>query len=146
VSLDTKPALPEEALPPERAVVVAPPEPEPVPKVELAPKVEPAPKVEQPKVEPKVEPKPKAEPKPPPKAAAPAPVEVNLRSKPAGATVSLAGVSVKLPQPKLTLPEGRHTAKVNFADPVAEGVCSVQIVSGGVYTFTQDASGAVICP
>ncbi|MBK7755805.1 MAG: hypothetical protein IPI35_05200 [Deltaproteobacteria bacterium] len=60
--------------------------------------------------------------------------------------MSLAGVSVKLPKPGVTLPEGRHTAKVSFSDPAAEGVCSVQIVPGGVYTFTVDASGAVICP
>ncbi|MBK9647521.1 MAG: protein kinase [Deltaproteobacteria bacterium] len=150
VSLDKKPALPEEALPPERAVVVAPPEPEPVTTAKVEPTPAPAPKVEPPpvtKLEPKTEPKtePKVEPKPAPKAP-PAQVEVNLRSKPAGATVSLAGVSVKLPKPGVTLPEGRHTAKVSFSDPAAEGVCSVQIVPGGVYTFTVDASGAVICP
>jgi hypothetical protein len=73
-------------------------------------------------------------------------VEVNLRSKPAGATVSLAGMSVKLPKPNVSVPEGRHTVKVNFSDPVAEAVCSVQIVPNGVYTFTVDAAGAVICP
>ena len=121
-------------------MTVAKVEPTPVP----TPKVEPPPVTKlEPKTEPKVEPK--VEPKPAPKAP-PAQVEVNLRSKPAGATVSLAGVSVKLPKPGVTLPEGRHTAKVSFSDPAAEGVCSVQIVPGGVYTFTQDPSGAVICP
>ena len=156
VSLDKEPSPPEAALPvvvlpPERAVVVAPPEPTPLPAQTPTKTAEPVvePKAE-PKIEPKVEPKaePKVEPKakPPPEPAAPAQVEVNLRSKPAGATVSLAGMSVKLPKPGVTLPEGRHTVKVTFSDPAGEGVCSVQVAPGGVYTFTQDPSGAVICP
>ncbi|MCK6525097.1 serine/threonine protein kinase [Myxococcota bacterium] len=152
VTLDNGPKEPEplpvEALPPERAVVVAPPEaPVAPPKVEPAPppKVEPAPppKVEAaPKEEVAVKPEPTRRTKPPP----PAQVEVTLRSKPAGATVTLAGVTTKLPQPKLTLPEGRYTAKVSFSDPAAEGVCSVQISPGGVYTFALDGAGGVTCP
>ena len=146
VTLDDPPALPEEALPPERPVVVAPPvEPTPTRPPERPPAVEPAPKPAAAAAIPAPAPAPKAIPKPTPKAEA-APVEVSLRSKPAGATVTLAGVSVKLPKPGVTLPEGRHTAKVSFSEPAAEAVCSVQIVAGGVYTFTADGAGGVTCP
>jgi serine/threonine protein kinase len=126
--------------PPAQVERLGDPPPSATPPAATAVASEPAPK-SSPTVSPQASPTASADPTP--QAPAGETVSVRLVSLPAGATVTVGGVTAKTPV-SIQLPSGAASAQVSFPDGTS-GTCAVRLTEGGQLAFRTEG-GSVSCP